>query len=82
MRLIVDGGQDAIGEPVADLAEALGRAGLAAGQRAAVVGQGFMGLGLVQLALITHRFALDEVDRAYELMDSRAPGFVKAVLEP
>ena len=72
----------AIGEPVADLAEALGRAGLAAGQRAAVVGQGFMGLGLVQLALITHRFALDEVDRAYELMDSRAPGFVKAVLEP
>jgi len=72
----------AIGEPVADLAEALGRASLAAGPRAAVVGLGFMGLGLVQLALITHRFALDEVDRAYELMDSRAPGFVKAVLEP
>jgi threonine dehydrogenase-like Zn-dependent dehydrogenase len=40
----------AIGEPVADLAEALGRTGLAAGQRAAVVGLGFMGLGLVQLA--------------------------------
>ena len=32
--------------------------------------------------LITHRFALDEVDRAYELMDARADGFVKAVLEP
>jgi L-iditol 2-dehydrogenase len=32
--------------------------------------------------LITHRFALDEVDRAYELMDSRAPAFVKAVLHP
>jgi threonine dehydrogenase-like Zn-dependent dehydrogenase len=40
----------AIGEPVADLAEALGRTHLAAGQRAAVVGLGFMGLGLVQLA--------------------------------
>jgi L-iditol 2-dehydrogenase len=32
--------------------------------------------------LITHRFGLDEVDRAYELMDSRAEGFVKAVLIP
>lgn len=204
----------AIGEPVADLAEALGRTGLAAGRRAAVVGLGFMGLGLVQLArdrapglligvdplaaarqrglelgcdlvfapgevppefggapgsppdqradvvleatgvtpglrtasalvrpfgtlcvvgyhhtgdammdmdlwykavtivngfcpdrtrllramrdaldliaarrftyapLITHRFPLDQVDHAYELMDSRAPGFVKAVLHP
>jgi L-iditol 2-dehydrogenase len=40
----------AIGEPVADLAEALGRTGLSAGQRVAVVGLGFMGLGLVQLA--------------------------------
>jgi threonine dehydrogenase-like Zn-dependent dehydrogenase len=40
----------AIGEPAADLAEALGRTGLSAGQRAAVVGLGFMGLGLVQLA--------------------------------
>ena len=204
----------AIGEPVADLAEALGRTHLAAGQRVAVVGLGFMGLGLVQLArdrapglligvdplpaarrrgldlgcdlvfapdevpaefgqdpgrardqradvvleatgvtpglrtaaalvrpfgtlavvgyhhtgdammdmdlwykavtivngfcpdrtrlmramrealdliaarrfsyapLITHRFALDEADRAYDLMDTRADGFVKAVLEP
>lgn len=32
--------------------------------------------------LITHRFGLDEVDQAYELMDSRADGFVKAVLVP
>ncbi len=55
----------AIGEPVADLAEALGRTPLGAaaplgpaaapglpavGLRAAVVGLGFMGLGLVQLA--------------------------------
>jgi threonine dehydrogenase-like Zn-dependent dehydrogenase len=32
--------------------------------------------------LITHRVRLDEIDRAYELMDSRAPGFVKAVLHP
>jgi L-iditol 2-dehydrogenase len=32
--------------------------------------------------LITHRFGLDGVDEAYELMDARADGFVKAVLEP
>jgi threonine dehydrogenase-like Zn-dependent dehydrogenase len=32
--------------------------------------------------LITHRFGLDEVDEAYELMDTRADGFVKAVLIP
>jgi alcohol dehydrogenase len=31
---------------------------------------------------ITHRFGLDEADRAYELMDTRADGFVKAILEP
>jgi L-iditol 2-dehydrogenase len=39
----------ALGEPVADLEEALGRTGMAAGDRVAVVGLGFMGLGLVQL---------------------------------
>jgi L-iditol 2-dehydrogenase len=39
----------AIGEPVADLAEALSRTRMAAGDRVAVVGLGFMGLGLVQL---------------------------------
>ncbi len=39
----------ALGEPVADLAEALSRAGMTAGDRVAVVGLGFMGLGLVQL---------------------------------
>lgn len=32
--------------------------------------------------LVTHRFGLDEVDRAYQLMDARAEGFVKAVLIP
>ena len=32
--------------------------------------------------LITHRFGLDQVDEAYELMDSRADGFVKAVVVP
>lgn len=32
--------------------------------------------------LITHRFGLDGVDAAYELMAGRAPGFVKAVIEP
>ena len=32
--------------------------------------------------LVTHRFGLDGVDEAYALMASRAPGFVKAVIEP
>jgi threonine dehydrogenase-like Zn-dependent dehydrogenase len=32
--------------------------------------------------LVTHRFGLDGVDSAYELMDARADGFVKAVLIP
>ena len=40
----------AIGEPVADLEEALSRTGVRAGDRVAVVGLGFMGQGLVQLA--------------------------------
>lgn len=40
----------ALGEPVAVLEEALSRSPVAAGSRAAVVGLGFMGLGLVQLA--------------------------------
>jgi (R,R)-butanediol dehydrogenase/meso-butanediol dehydrogenase/diacetyl reductase len=40
----------ALGEPVATLAEALSRCPLAAGDRVAVVGAGFMGLGLIQLA--------------------------------
>ena len=39
----------AIGEPVAVLEEALSRTGLEPGMRVAVVGLGFMGLGLVQL---------------------------------
>lgn len=40
----------AIGEPVADLEEALSRTGIRPGAKVAVVGLGFMGLGLVQLA--------------------------------
>lgn len=32
--------------------------------------------------LITHRFGLDEVDAAYELMESRSPDFVKSVIIP
>lgn len=33
-------------------------------------------------SLVTHRFGLDEADTAFELMDARADGFVKAVLVP
>lgn len=40
----------AIGEPVACLEEALSRTGIRPGNRVAVAGLGFMGLGLVQLA--------------------------------
>jgi L-iditol 2-dehydrogenase len=40
----------ALGEPVATLEEALSRTGVRPGDRIAVVGLGFMGLGLVQLA--------------------------------
>jgi threonine dehydrogenase-like Zn-dependent dehydrogenase len=40
----------AIGEPIADLEEALARTGATAGNRIAVVGLGFMGLGLIQLS--------------------------------
>ncbi|GAA1917699.1 zinc-binding dehydrogenase [Microbacterium aoyamense] len=32
--------------------------------------------------LVTHRFALDDVERAFSLIESRADGVVKAVLEP
>jgi (R,R)-butanediol dehydrogenase/meso-butanediol dehydrogenase/diacetyl reductase len=32
--------------------------------------------------LITHSFALDQVDAAYELMDARDPSFVKGVILP
>jgi threonine dehydrogenase-like Zn-dependent dehydrogenase len=39
----------ALGEPVACLEEALSRTGIGAGDRVAVAGLGFMGLGLVQL---------------------------------
>jgi threonine dehydrogenase-like Zn-dependent dehydrogenase len=42
--------EHAIGEPIADLEEALARTRPGAGDRIAVVGLGFMGLGLVQLA--------------------------------
>jgi L-iditol 2-dehydrogenase len=40
----------AIGEPIADLEEALARTPVRAGSRVAVVGLGFMGLGILQLA--------------------------------
>lgn len=40
----------ALGEPLAVLEEAISRAGIRPGDRVAIVGLGFMGLGLVQLA--------------------------------
>jgi threonine dehydrogenase-like Zn-dependent dehydrogenase len=42
--------EHAIGEPIADLEEALARTNPQPGDRIAVVGLGFMGLGLIQLA--------------------------------
>jgi len=42
--------EHAIGEPIADLEEALARSGPRPGDRIAVVGLGFMGLALIQLA--------------------------------
>lgn len=42
--------EHALGEPIADLEEALARTSPKPGDRVAVVGLGFMGLGLIQLA--------------------------------
>jgi threonine dehydrogenase-like Zn-dependent dehydrogenase len=52
----------ALGEPLADLIEALERCGLRAGDRVAVVGLGFMGLGLVQLVRRAHPGTVVGVD--------------------
>jgi threonine dehydrogenase-like Zn-dependent dehydrogenase len=39
--------------------------------------------GLIDLgALVTHRYALDEVDRAYADLLEKPPGFIKAVVRP
>ncbi len=39
--------------------------------------------GLIDLgALVTHRYALDEVDRAYSDLQQKPPGFIKAVVHP
>ena len=39
--------------------------------------------GLIDLgALVTHRYALDEVDRAYSDLLKKPPGFIKAVVRP
>lgn len=54
--------EHAIGEPIADLYEALSRTSARAGSRIAVVGLGFMGLGLVQLAKVLAPAALIGVD--------------------
>jgi threonine dehydrogenase-like Zn-dependent dehydrogenase len=51
-----------ISEPLARLVEVLGRAAVRPGERVAVVGLGFMGLGLVQLARLAAPSALVGVD--------------------
>jgi threonine dehydrogenase-like Zn-dependent dehydrogenase len=39
--------------------------------------------GLIDLgALVTHRYTLDEVDRAYTDLQQKPPGFIKAVVHP
>jgi threonine dehydrogenase-like Zn-dependent dehydrogenase len=39
--------------------------------------------GLIDLgALVTHRYPLDEVDRAYTDLQQKPPGFIKAVVRP
>jgi L-iditol 2-dehydrogenase len=39
--------------------------------------------GLIDLgALVTHRYGLDEVDRAYGDLRAKPPGFLKAVVRP
>ncbi len=39
--------------------------------------------GLIDLgALVTHRYGLDEVDRAYADLRDKPPGFIKAVIHP
>ena len=39
--------------------------------------------GLIDLgALVTHRYPLDEVDRAYADLQQKPPGFIKAVVHP
>jgi threonine dehydrogenase-like Zn-dependent dehydrogenase len=39
--------------------------------------------GLIDLgALVTHRYSLDEVDRAYTDLQQKPPGFIKAVVRP
>ena len=39
--------------------------------------------GLFDLgALVTHRYTLDEVDRAYSDLQQKPPGFIKAVVRP
>ena len=39
--------------------------------------------GLIDLgALVTHRYSLDEVDRAYADLQQKPPGFIKAVVRP
>jgi threonine dehydrogenase-like Zn-dependent dehydrogenase len=84
----------ALGEPLACLGNAQRRTPVELADRVAVVGLGYMGLGMLQLlklrgpsrivlgALVTHRYPLEEVDRAFADLEQKPPGFIKAVVRP
>ena len=45
------------------------------------IGLELIAKGLIDLgALVTHRYALDKVDRAYTDLQDKPPGFIKAVV--
>ena len=47
------------------------------------IGLALAASGLIDLgALVTHRYPLDEVDRAYRDLQEKPPGFIKAVIRP
>jgi L-iditol 2-dehydrogenase len=72
----------AIGEPIATLEEAISRTPVAAGSRVAVVGLGFMGLGLVQLARTRAPRTIIGVDPSPEARDRALRLGADIVLHP
>lgn len=49
--------------------------------RASADGLDLVAAGRIDVgALVTHRFALDEVDAAFEALVAKEPGFVKATI--